>query len=395
MMLSIRSLTSNASLSRVLLANLFIAFHTYLGLYVNSSYLKERLNGNAEVVSVTYILAAVVSLASFFLTSALLSCVGVYRLMLGLIFFQACALASLWWGGPLGITLVAFATYSSLTSLLIFGLDIFTETYMTDEQGTGTVRGLLLTTTNLALVLSPLAAGLLVEASGGYHIVYLVACTLLVPLFFLVVFAFRSFRDPFYRRLHIVKTLRTLWGNHDLLNIVSAHFIMRIFFSFMVIYLPLYLHEEVGFSWSAVGVMLSIALLPYLLMELPAGRLADKYFGEKELLAAGFLIAAIGTALFALPLGTSFLLWTLILLFSRIGASLIEIMTESYFFKHVQGTDADLVTFFRMLQPISYIVGPLLATIILSMFPVVGLWYVLATILLLGIGSTYMLKDTK
>ncbi len=389
---SLAFLFRNASLRRVFLANLFLAFHTYLGLYVNSTYLKERLTDTE--VSVAYLIAAGVSLASFVLVSGLLPKIGVRRTLLLLALIQAGALTTLALGVALGFVLVAFALYQTLVPLLLLGLDMYAEASVTDERGTGSMRGMLLTITNLALVLSPGIAGVLIGVTGGVHTVYLVAGAMLVPLVCLLAYSFEEL--PHVRHVPLVfgRTLRRVWADRNVFYIMLAHLNMRVFFSFMVIYFPLYLHEHVGFSWPEIGALLSIALIPYLVMELPAGRIADGFLGEKELLIAGFLVTGIGTALFALPIGASFLVWVLILLLSRVGASLIEIMTESYFFKHVNGNDADLVTFFRMTQPISYLVGPTLAALSLALFPYHALWYLLAGLLFLGAYCARFLVDT-
>ena len=45
--------------------------------------------------------------------------------------------------------------------------------------------------------------------------------------------------------------------------------------------------------------------------------------------------------------GNNFLFWSVVMFFSRIGASLLEIMRDSYFYKRIDGDDIDLIDFFR------------------------------------------------
>jgi MFS family permease len=136
-------------------------------------------------------------------------------------------------------------------------------------------------------------------------------------------------------------------------------------------------------------------LLPFVLLEVPAGRIADKMWGEKELLSAGFIITALFTIIIPFLSAASFVLWTIILFATRTGASLIEITTESYFFKHVQGDDADVISFFRMTRPLAYIAGPISAMIALQFLQFQYIFLVLGIIMLFGLKYSLALKDTR
>ena len=176
---------------------------------------------------------------------------------------------------------------------------------------------------------------------------------------------------------------------------MMANFIMRIFFSWMVIYMPIYLVSHIGFSWAEFGIMTFIVLIPFALFELPAGKIADRYLGEKELLALGFFIAAVFTGFLSLIETNNFVFWATVLFTIRIGVSLIEIMTESYFFKHVSGEDNNTISFFRMMRPAAYIVGPIIATISLSVLDFKYIWLVLGFILLYGLRYAFAIQDTR
>ena len=62
-------------------------------------------------------------------------------------------------------------------------------------------------------------------------------------------------------------------------------------------------------------------------------------------------------------------------------------MTESYFFKHVDGNDADTISLFRMIRPLGYVIGPILATVLIALLvaldsPTRALFVVLAITLI-------------
>jgi predicted MFS family arabinose efflux permease len=170
---------------------------------------------------------------------------------------------------------------------------------------------------------------------------------------------------------------------------------MWFFFSWYVVYLPVYLHNVVGFSWPDIGLILFIMLIPYVFIEYPAGRIADTVLGEKELMIAGFVIAGLGTApLFWLE-SSSVWVWGSILFVTRVGTALIESMTETYFFKKIDGTDTSILSLFRIVRPLGYSIGPLTAGVILAFYDIQYLWAILAGIMLLGIIHPLSIKDTK
>ena len=176
---------------------------------------------------------------------------------------------------------------------------------------------------------------------------------------------------------------------------MMAQFVMRIFFSWMVIYMPIYLISRIGFSWAEFGIMTFIVLIPFALFELPAGKIADRYLGEQELLSLGFFIAALFTVFLSFIETNNFVFWAAVLFTIRIGVSLVEIMTESYFFKHVSSNDNNTISFFRMMRPAAYIAGPIIATIALTFLDFKFIWIILGFILLYGLRFSFAIQDTR
>ena len=111
-------------------------------------------------------------------------------------------------------------------------------------------------------------------------------------------------------------------------------------------------------------------------------------------MSIGFLITAL--SLVVMPfLGKVFMAWLVILFISRVGASLIEIMTESYFFKHVGPKDTGLISIFRLTRPVSTILGAGAGILALSVLSFEQVFFVLATVILFGLKISLSLKDTK
>lgn len=126
-------------------------------------------------------------------------------------------------------------------------------------------------------------------------------------------------------------------------------------------------------------------LLPFLLFELPAGILSDKKIGEKEILVVGFVIMSVSTFIIPTLSAPIFWIWTVILFATRIGAALVEISSESYFFKHVKEEDTGLISLFRMTRPLSYVIAPLFALPVIYFFSYSTSFYFLALFVLLGL----------
>ncbi len=159
--------------------------------------------------------------------------------------------------------------------------------------------------------------------------------------------------------------------------------------------MPIYLQHHIGFSWAEIGIMFTIMLLPFVLFEIPVGELADYKYGEKEFLAIGFVILALSTVFMSFITVKVFWIWASILFISRVGASLVEVSSESYFFKHVNAKSTDVISFFRVDRPIAFIVAPVVATVSLELLPFQYIFIVFGVILLVGTKYALELEDTK
>src|SRR3989338_11699608 len=125
-------------------------------------------------------------------------------------------------------------------------------------------------------------------------------------------------------------------------------------------------------------------LLPYLLLEYPLGRLADGKVGEKELLGCGFVLMAITVGIIPLIHTGSLIIWTIILFGTRVGAAMIESMSATYFYKKVEARDLNLIALFRDMRPLGYIVGPILAGVVVAKFSMASLFLILGGVMLFG-----------
>lgn len=382
--------TAGVFLPFFLLAFLF-TLHNAVPAYVNSTFLSGKLGEGA--IGFLYAGASLVTLVAFFFIGALLKKRGDYDLTLTLLALDFLATVGLIMLKEPWAVAAAFAVNFVTISLISFDFDLILESFSKDSR-TGTLRGNYLTVINLAWIISPFLAGFILK-NGDYWRIYLVSLVFLLGGFVIFRKFFKNFADPEYRTLPFRATLRAILRKRNVSLIFGAAFILQFFYALMVIYTPLYLHNHIGFGWQDIGIMFSIMLLPFLLFEAPLGRIADRWLGEKEFLAAGFVVAAAATALIAFVRVPSFALWASLLFLTRVGAAMIEIMSETYFFKKIGAGDADIVAFYRAVRPGAYVAAPAFASLLLFFLPLQYLFLALAGIVLCGLFFTIPLKDTK
>ena len=163
----------------------------------------------------------------------------------------------------------------------------------------------------------------------------------------------------------------------------------------MVVFVPLYLIKEIGLSWAQFGLIMFFGQLAYVICEYPIGIIADKYIGEKEMMAVGLMIMAISTAWISFVDVKSILMWTLVMFVTRIGASFVEVTTEVHFFKRTNSSDAQIISFFRVTRPLAYIAGAVVASLSLLYLPFNLLFVVIAFLMIPAMFVTLDIEDTK
>ena len=366
--------------------------HLTLPVYINSSYL--GLYANEQVIGYLYIAAAVLTIISIFCIEHVIETLGNYKATMYLIIAQILLFYGLMSSNSLWSVGLFFVLSSAVVALIGINLDIFLQKN-SDVGHTGGIRGLYMTINNTAWVLAPLIGGALIIGTQ-YKNVYGVALSLLFVLLYLLVKHFKHFKDAKYQRSSSLKvTLIHLLGNDDLSKLFAANIILNTFYAWMVIYSPIYLRETIHLNWNEIGVILTIMLLPFVIFQLPAGRLADRGWGEKKLMSLGFLLIGLSTICLAFITTQSFLVWAVALFITRIGASVAEVMIEAYFFKKVSPEKAEVLGIFRVTRYIAYIIAPAITAVGLMNTTSSNLFIILGLIVLWALRYTLTLKDIK
>lgn len=378
-------------LNTLFLSNIFLAFHYALIIYINSSFLSNFFSQTQ--VSSLYIIGSIINTIILVNASKIIGRIGNYKFAMYGITIELLATLGLVLSSSPVLVAIYFLMHLVTISLLLFSFDVFIEDFTKDESTTGSIRATYLTITNITIALSPLLVALLVSDSN-YKYVYTLSALLLLPLYNLIS-RYKNEKIDTVKHIRIKETITEYIKNKDLYNVFASHFILQLFYAFMIVYTPIYLSQNIGFSWAEIGGIFTIMLLPFIIFEIPVGELADDKYGEKEFLTIGFVIMGLSTLFISFITVKVFWIWATVLFITRIGASFVEISSDSYFFKKVNQEKTDVISFFRVTRPLSFIIAPLTATLALQFIPFQYIFIIIGTLVIIGVRYSMALNDTK
>lgn len=369
-------------IKRIYTLSFLFTLHIALSAYVNSTFLTGIIP--EKLVGMLYTASSLVALILLSRSVNILKYFGNRKLTLLFLVINIISLIGLITSTNPYIIASSFVVFTSTNTLILFCIDIFIEHY-SDPSKTGKTRGFYLTIINIAWMLSPLVAAFMITKEGGYRAIYILAFLMVVLMTIGFMFSVKTFKDKKYIKTPFLETLRYLKKNKNMFAIVAINFLLQFFYAWMVVYTPIYFHEHLGFNWDSMGVIFTIMLTPFVIFALPIGLLIDKYHvNKKALLCIGFSILIISTASISFITSLDLTLWAIVLFLTRVGASMIETTSEIYFFSHTEDKDAGLLSIYRDMNPISYIIAPTLATIVFFFLPFQYLFILLGVIMSIG-----------
>lgn len=274
----------------------------------------------------------------------------------------------------------------------------------------GSLRGMFLTMWNLPPVITPFIAGLILGTTvpdlhiandaviatlhaAGFWKIYLIAAVFLIPFVVILKSSFSNVKEPEYPPMYLKATIQTFYKNRNLFDVFADRLLLNLFFAWNVVYIPIYLHEYIGFSWGQIGVILSVISLPYVLFQRFVGKIEDQRHQEKGLLIAGFLLMAVTSILMPFLTVASLPAWLILLFIAHTGASIVEVSSESYFFRHINPTNSGFISLFRMTRTMPYIIMPPIAALCLFFLPFSQMFIIWGLIMLLGVRYAFLIKD--
>lgn len=372
---------ANSKLKNIFLLGFLLALHLAFVSYVSSSFLS--LFSGEKNVSLIYVAGSLTSILMLFLVPGILRHRGVYKFILWSSGLNALALLLLsYLKNPFGIVPV-FIFYLTLNNLIVFALDELLEIFSKNSTE-GKMRGLYLTTINLAWVIAQGISGKIL-LGFSFSSLYFLAFGIMAIFFLVALFSLGKMNDPKYDKVLGWYSFKNFFHNKNLARAYKINFLLQFFYVWMVIYTPIYLFSHLGFDWKEIGTIFAIMLLPFVLIQFPLGKHSDK-IGERKMLMFGFLIAALATLSLFFITEHSVWIWALALFCTRIGAAIIEVMSDVYFFKHINKENDEFIAVYRNTAPMSYVLAPLVAFVSFSFMPSLNFIFpVLAALMLYGV----------
>lgn len=371
----------NKKLIRTLnISSFMLGISVALVMYIESDYFKTATL--SENVTAYFILAYFFALLLIFNWHRLIKKFGEKKVFLANLLAEAFfvfVLAAL----PVGKVGVFFLMiYIVSVSLTWIDIDILLEAGSRDHK-TGRIRGAYLTIMNAGLLVAPFFAGLLIQ-KWSFQPVFLAASFLVF-----IVWSICFWKVPDFDKLPVKKSsffelLKKIRKRKNILRVYYVSFLLEFFYALMVVYTPLYL-LELGFSWAKIGQIFTIMLLPFVLFQYPAGYLADKKFEERDMIIFSLLVMTVSSGALFFVSSNNFFIWAVLLFCTRIGASLIEVLRDSYFYKRVDSSEVDVIDFFRSVRPAGNILGLAIATPVVFFFNIRSVFLLIAIVAFSGI----------
>jgi MFS family permease len=375
----------------VSLISFLMGFSQALIAYVLSSYVTE-ITGSEKYVGAIYFIAYVFVLFCFMNLHRVIRRIGKSRVFILAVFAKIIVITLLILLPPDKISVPFVILYILFGAIEWTAMDIILESFSKDRMS-GRIRGLHLTVINGGFIIGPLLSTFLLQ-KYDFQTVFIFLLIFNMLVFFFSLIGLRKVSYSFNKQIKVLDVLRKVGKRKNIMRIFYVAFVLDVFFALMVIYTPFYL-LHLGFSWENIGRIFAVMLIPFVLIQYPAGLLADKKFGEKEFIISALLIMGISTIIVFFSSSTSIIYWMILLFITRIGAALLEVMRDSYFYKRIDCDDVDLIDFFRSSVAVAFIVSTAIASLLLIFFPVRSVFLLVALVVFSAILPAAMLQDNK
>jgi len=365
-------------------------FSQALLIYVASDYFREAIG--LDNVSIFYFIAYVFALIGLLNMHKFINRFGKDTVFFLFFFLQICFVSLLIFVHPSIMGIVLLMLYLITTNLTFVALDIIVESYSEDRKS-GRIRGLHLTIMNAGFLIGPFLSTKLLS-TFGFDGLFFASMMINMGIFLFGLLWLRGGNHRFQQKLTVRDLVKKIFINKDIMKIYTISLVLEFFYALMIVYTPLYLLDH-GLSWGQIGIIFTIMLIPFVIFQYPIGRLADKRFGEKEMLVAGLIIMAFSTGSIFFITSKAVWVWALVLFATRIGAAAIEILRDSYFYKKIDGRDVDVISFFRTAVSVGYILATAVSALLLVVFPVKYVFLLVFVVIIAGLYPAFKLIDNK
>ncbi len=248
---------------------------------------------------------------------------------------------------------------------------------------------------NIGYLIGPLVGGFL-ASQFGYEIVFILAAAIVLGGF-LYFYNHHVIKESAaiinMKRVSTVKFFENIKNYFSDPNRTKAYvmsFSLMGWFMVKRLYLPLYVVAS-GYLSSVTGIVFSLAIIPFILLEEKIGKYADAK-GIRIPISSGFFIIAGGLLLtFISPFP---ILNFIIIILSNIGAAFIEPIQEYYLLKNTpKEQEEDFYGIYSTSTTVSSFFTPIIGALVLSVLPFKFIFLVFAV--LIAVAGLYFRSSLK
>lgn len=372
------------------LITMMMGFSQAILAYVMSTYFKKA--SGTENVGPFYFISYAILLLLLLNMHKMVRILGKINVFILSVFFNVIFIALLANVAPSYLGMFILMLYVISSGLEWVAMDAVLESYSTDGES-GRIRGKHLTILNIGFLLGPFISTRFLEWFD-FQGIFIFLLFFNSILFVYALLKLRGSNEKFEKEICVRDVIKKVMKRKDLFHIYYISFVLEFFYALMVIYTPIYLLDR-GLDWNQIGLIFTVMLIPFVIVQYPAGIMADKKWGEKKMLMAAISLMGIFTLLAYFIHSKSFLIWSAVLFGTRVGAALIEVLRDSYFYRLIDGQDVDLINFFRTSMPVAFILGSVLSFILLLFFPVKAIFILVAFVSFSALVPVFSLKDNR
>ncbi len=192
----------------------------------------------------------------------------------------------------------------------------------------GEFRSFFGTFANAGLLIGPLIGGFLAGAFGIRSPYLFAAILIVVPLNLILVFGMEDGHSNTNKNqavMDFLPVLKEFLQQRELKLMALCTVSLYFWYAARWIFGPLFL-QNLGYSPYIIGVWLAVSVLPFLLFQIPVGKLSDK-IGKSRIMCLGFLISAVSLIPLGFMSSISSLLATIFIV--SIGTAFVEPLIEA------------------------------------------------------------------
>lgn len=370
--------------------SLLMGFSQASIMYVMSTYFAEAFH--SENVGLFYAISYLVLLLSLFNLHKVVKVLGKANVFCLTVFAKVIVAALLVSTAPSLTGVMLLIAYMTFEGLEWVSLDAILETYSLDAES-GRIRGKHLTILNAGFLLGPFVSTQLL-AEYSFHGIFFFLLILNSFIFITALIKLRDVPNDFRKDVSVINMIKKVYQRKNIFHIYYIACVLDFFYALMVIYTPIYL-RDLGLGWDQIGLIFTVMLVPFVILQYPMGVIADKKKNEGKLLVLGIMAMAFSTFAIYFLNSSDVLIWSLILFGTRLGAALVEVLRDSYFYKQIDGEDVDLINFFRTALPVGNIAAALISFVLLSFLPVKIIFVLVAMVVFSALIPAFKLIEDK